>query len=351
MLDVYTNGFAYDLHQKLAQYGNVPVFGGSSEEQFWPLLNSGNMTFPCILLRSAQIGGTQESYFVITQDGSWVERPFDVNAFPFAYALSANVMANDQQTVANISALLQNLCSEGYTLLFRNPYVQSERVPITLQSSPAASGIKQLSYCFAQEVTLTQTPAQVPCFFFPNDVAYIGQSARIESELLNIALLCQRTLSNYLQIDPQAKTQYWERKNWVCEQLGIPERIDLDIADSFQPREVDGLFCMVQAMCDDPDIHVGDAFQAYLAEAQENHAASNQASGKSKGLGSKISSFIQSDFMDAVLDEMGARGSIDRDAAQAALDLFKNRNDPEAISGDSAESFVKKGVGFLLKRR
>lgn len=349
MLDVYTNGFAYDLQQRLAQYGNIPVFGGSSEARFWELLNAQSLPYPSALLTTVQMAGTQESYDAITSDGTWVCRPFDPNTFPFSYAVAARVIAGDPQTVVSVSSIVQSMYANGWMMTFQNPYVQGERIPITLKSAPQPSEVLEMSFCHAQEVILTESGVNVPCFFFPNDVAYVGQSAKIEFELLNIALLCQRAYSNPLLADPHIKSLYWDRKNWICSYLGIPDRVELNIDESLQPRETIGLFSMVQDMLADDSMHVSDAVQFYLMQLEGAQQAAPPE--KPRGFKNKINQALESDFLGAVLDRMDEKGTLDRGTADAALGFIKNGINLDPTSTESGTSFVESGINFLKRRK
>ncbi len=73
-----------------------------------------------------------------------------------------------------------------------------------------------------------------------------------------------------------AATQYRARKDWICDHLGIPPHLDLNIDPSNQPREITSLTHMTEAMIDDEDMHVADAYNTYLETMRAQSAQIDQ---------------------------------------------------------------------------
>lgn len=335
MLDIYTNAFVNDLRNRLAPYGNIPVFGGSTTDQFWQLVNQRSIPIPCVYLHTTFYPGLYQTYVELSQANTWIQRQFDANTYPVDYFIAAQVFAKDPQTVQNFANVIQNIYASGVPYHFQNPWFANERVVLTLKSNPADEAPKELQGYYFQGISLMENNSiPAPCFLLANDSAYIAQNRRIMMEMLAMALLGKKAVVDLPDNATQLKNQYWNNANWICDQLGIPAS-DATIKDPMkQPREASALFEIFKALNDDDDLSLQSAVQFYLMEAADFDEDSGNS--EKKGLfrmGGFLGMGVSGDeFASNVMDGLAARGTMDRETSEAiyniaktGMDFLKNR--------------------------
>lgn len=210
MLEVYIDGLAADMQQKLAPYGGIRVYSGMDLDQFAQLLGSSKAQAPCVLLVAMCSNASQPSYQALSPNNQWIQKPFDINTFPLMLGISARIFAPDPQSAMNLANLIYNLYSRGISLGYQHPFFPQERIVVPYFSSPVtgAPSFIQSAGIYVLEFPVRNPEPPVPCFFNPNSFQLIGKNVFAEMELLSIAAICAANSSFYVDNMMQAKYRY-----------------------------------------------------------------------------------------------------------------------------------------------
>ncbi len=326
MLETYVNGFAYNLQQQLAPYGNTSVYTNMTIDQFSNALMNGQVSLPCVLFQSSSTPSTRTSFMSLTQNNQWTQRSFDWNMFPMAIVVAAHIFASDLQSAQNVTQFMQSYFSNGVTLLFQNPYIPTEKIPITLKCGAVDSPQQMPMFGLIKAGVILAEGIDVPYFFNPNDFSLIGRSTSIERELISAACICSKAMNEIVAPDPnmaqQMRIQYWNRLNQICDQLGIPSQASEALPQDKQPRSPMALFEMVRSMNENEELHIADAYHSYVMNAcgQANkNAPGDELTWKEAILGD----MTKDEFIDGVIDNLDQNGTVNREVAETAVALFK----------------------------